>query len=281
MSSNSSNSSVEGGNTSSPSTKQIAPSKRWCFTLNNYDESDIEALSSIVPECCNYGIVGKEIGENGTPHLQGYIEFKVKKRPKSVFESKKFHWEKAKANREKNISYCSKDGDVVLRHPKVKTVKTISPNDFHDWEKDIINSIQDEPDDRTIHWYWSKQGGIGKTSFCKYLVIHEKFIVLGGKASDVRNGVIEYAKANNGETPERIVVNIPRSFSEEYVSYEAFENLKDMLFYSGKYEGGMVCGNCPHLFIFANFYPEMKKLSKDRWCIYNIDTVDSDDASFE
>ena len=54
------------------------------------------------------------------------------------------------------------------------------------------------------------------------------------------------------------------------MSYEAFENLKDMIFYSGKYEGGMICGNCPHLFIFSNFHPDCEKMSVDRWNIKEI-----------
>lgn len=286
MSSNSANSSAEFGETGNTSTvspkKQIAPSKKWCFTLNNYTSVDEEVFSTIVPECCKFAIIGREIGELcGTPHLQGYLEFIVKKRPKSVFSNNRIHWQKAKGSKSDNIKYCSKENDILLCHPKNKLVKTISPDLFYDWQKDIICTLKEEPDDRTIHWYWSNEGGIGKTTFCKYLVVKEECIVLGGKACDVRNGVIEYAKANSGDTPERILINIPRSFASEYVSYEAFENLKDMLFYSGKYEGGMVCGNCPHLFIFANFAPDISKMSADRWKIYNIDSSAIEEFDFD
>lgn len=256
------------GNTS-PLPKQISPAKRWCFTLNNWKEIDYEVISSIVPEICKIAIIGSE--DQGTPHLQGYLEFNTKLRPKSVFKNDRIHWEKAKGTRAQNIDYCSKEGNVLLKLPKERVIKTISKDMFYGWEKRIIKELNEEPDDRTINWYYSYGGGTGKTSFCKYLVVHEGAIVLGGKAADCRNGVIEYAKANNGKTPEKIIINIPRSFSSEYVSYEAFENLKDMLFYSGKYEGGMVCGNCPHLYIFSNFEPELSKMSKDRWKIYDIE----------
>ncbi len=170
---------------------------------------------------------------------------------------------------------------MLLCHPKKRFVNTISPELFYNWQKDIIKIINEDPDDRTVHWYWSSSGCVGKTSFCKYLVVKEDFIVLGGKACDVRNGVCEYAKANDGETPDRIVINIPRSYASEYVSYEAFENLKDMLFYSGKYEGGMICGNPPHLFIFANFKPDLEKMSADRWKIQCIDTSEDEEFDFE
>ena len=68
----------------------------------------------------------------------------------------------------------------------------------------------------------------------------------------MKNGVIQYKINNDDCEPELIVINLPRSFNSEYLSYTGIEEVKDMCFYSGKYEGGQVVGNCPHLIIFAN-----------------------------
>lgn len=269
------NSSEEVGNTittSSPCKKQISPSIRWCFTLNNYTDEHISSIVPIIRTMCKVGIFGKEVGESGTPHLQGYIEFIKKSRPMSVFSIKEIHWEKAKGNKESNILYCSKEDKAPFTHKCriKKEIKIIKDNQLFDWQKDILKYIENEPDNRTVLWYWSYSGNIGKTCFCKYLTINHGALCLHGKGADVRNGVVSYLN-DFGDTPELIVYPIPRCHSKDYVSYEAIENIKDMYFYSGKYEGGMVCGNCPHLIIFANAPPLKKKLSNDRWKIVCID----------
>lgn len=79
----------------------------WCFTLNNYSEVDIQRVQQIE---CKYLVYGKEVGANGTPHLQGYIYFKNQrafKGVKSLFPST-VHLEAAIACAEKNIQYCKK-----------------------------------------------------------------------------------------------------------------------------------------------------------------------------
>ena len=54
------------------------------------------------------------------------------------------------------------------------------------------------------------------------------------------------------------------------MSYSAIESLKDGLLFSGKYEGGVKLFPPPHVVIFANFLPDMTKLSIDRWDIHTL-----------
>jgi hypothetical protein len=248
--------------------KQISPAKKWCFTLNNYTESDVSSIVPQLQQLSKVLIVGREIGaECNTPHLQGYLEFLTKRRPLSLNLTTRIHWEKARGNRQQNVDYCSKDNDVLLSHGLPKPVKTITPD--RDWEVSIITQIKEEPDDRTVHWLWG-EGNIGKTSFCKYLCVHHGAIMLSGRAGDMKNGVIQYLQTN-GECPSLVLINIPKSFNRDSLDYEGIEAVKDMCFYSGKYEGGMVCGNCPHLYVFANEPPNGEKLSADRWDIVELD----------
>jgi len=88
-------------------------SKHWCFTLNNYTEVEHAALLSTPHD---YVVIGKEVGDNGTPHLQGYIIFVNRKRLAGCKKiSPRAHWEiKSKNSTCKEASeYCKKDAQFV------------------------------------------------------------------------------------------------------------------------------------------------------------------------
>lgn len=276
MSSNSSNSSVEGGNTKTPSTKQISPSIRWIMVLNNWTEDELNLISSICSKFCKYAIIEKEVGECGTPHLQGYFEFKTKMRPCSVFNNKRIHFEKAKGTREHNNIYCSKDHNIVVSIGRPKPIKIIET--LYDWQKKIEDLILTEPDDRKIYWFYEKKGGIGKSQFIKYCAVkHKVLFTSGGKYSDIINLVFN----SNMDETNCVMFDIPRA-NEGHISYAALESIKNGMVCNTKYETGVKLFNSPHIICFANFLPETpEKLSADRWIITNlrgtIDDLDSDD----
>jgi len=86
-------------------------SRSFCFTLNNYTDLEYTAVQAIE---CRYLCVGKEVGEAGTPHLQGYIHFE---NPRSFKAVKKLlmraHLEPAKGNPKQASDYCKKDGNYI------------------------------------------------------------------------------------------------------------------------------------------------------------------------
>lgn len=81
-------------------------SRRWCLTLNHYTEAELDKLSSLP---CRYIVYGLETGQEGTPHVQGYIVFKNARRFSTL---KKFlprgHWEIAQGSDAQNVNYCKK-----------------------------------------------------------------------------------------------------------------------------------------------------------------------------
>lgn len=84
--------------------------RAWCFTLNNYSEEEYEKITKL---SCKYLVVGKEVGDSGTPHLQGYVEFD---NPRMLTGVKKIigdrvHLEVRLGTALQASDYCKKDGD--------------------------------------------------------------------------------------------------------------------------------------------------------------------------
>ncbi len=91
--------------------------KRWCVTINNYSDDDIDRIRAYcTEENCQYAVFGKEIGKNGTLHLQGFLHLHKKVRLTTVKKNISIngHYEMAKGSDEQNQEYCKKDGDLLL-----------------------------------------------------------------------------------------------------------------------------------------------------------------------
>lgn len=89
-----------------------ARSRAYVFTINNPDDADADAVDALgVHDQTRYLICGGEVGEGGTPHLQGYVYFKTMK---TLAQCSKLlsraRLEAAKGTPEQNRVYCSKEG---------------------------------------------------------------------------------------------------------------------------------------------------------------------------
>lgn len=89
-------------------------SKYWCFTYNNYSTEDERRITDAIGESCTYGVFGRETGEGGTPHLQGYIELSERKRFGVVKRllGERVHLERRRGKAKQAAEYCKKDGDI-------------------------------------------------------------------------------------------------------------------------------------------------------------------------
>lgn len=84
--------------------------KHWCFTFNNPDiNHDAFAALFTGPSAYDYLIFQSEIGTQGTPHYQGYVELKARTFLKTLKEiHPSIHWEKRLGSREQARDYAQK-----------------------------------------------------------------------------------------------------------------------------------------------------------------------------
>lgn len=257
-----------GGNTKTPPKlekniqKRENSSKNWAFTYNNYPEN---WLALVAPGFEGSAwIAGEEVGENGTLHIQGYVEFPIKVRPigyKGL--PKEIHWEKARGTKAENITYCTKESGG--KHGTIKVPRVVPKVELYGWQLKAKEQIESKPDNRSIFWWWSEMGGMGKSSFVRWAVMEKNALICSGKASDMKYLVVKYHE-KHGDWPEVVIFDVPRS-SMQYLSYTGIEEIKNGVFASTKYECDTVVMPHPHVFVLANFEPDYAKgeMSNDRW----------------
>ena len=271
--------------------KNMPSSKIWTrnFCTAFFDETDIETLLAD-HKSFKYLIVGYEIcPKTKKKHAQTYGEkwsttrwsTLFKKYPKTTFRDKKGHLLSRKGKPSEASNYCKKDGNFVefgklpddpQQGKKVLPTPYCPDITLTTWQDHLCQLLEKKPS-RTIYWYWSVHGSTGKTTFAKYLCAHYSAIITGGKAADIRNCVSSWVTQNNRWVDVPVVINIPKSYNSDFLSYEGFENIKDMCFYSGKYEGGMVVGPPCHLIIFANHPPDETRMTQNRFVVTELENI--------
>lgn len=128
---------------------EITPnSPQWqnvCFTWNNPGEDPIP----FDVEQMHYLVYQLEVGENGTEHYQGYVEFKKRLRihqMKALFGNNTIHFERRRGTAKQASDYCKKNDTRKEGHTFVEfgEMKETNPGSRKDLElfKDAVMSGQ-------------------------------------------------------------------------------------------------------------------------------------------
>ncbi len=255
--------------------------RAWEITWNNYTPEDLAFWRIYVPDKCEQWAWQLEVAPTtGTPHIQAALYFKaartftaIKKDLPKVHMSPAKSWKALSTYCQKvNTRDTSEDGDVNIiqkeekKKPQIIVKDPMEGLNKKQWQLDLDAMFENPPDDRKIFWLYDTNGAVGKTTYAKHIALRHpnRFIYLGGKANDVKSAIATMVE--KGDNPDICIFDYVRS-TEAHISYDAIESVKNGIFFSGKYESNMVLFNTPHVVIFANFKPDMDKLSRDRWVI--------------
>ena len=160
--------------------------KHWVFTLNNYTDDEFESIKSI-REKFSYCICGKEVGETGVPHLQGFVTFFERRSLAAIKKLPGFtrcHLEIRKGTALQASEYCKKEknfwewgslsdrgqrndlqqvSDALLNGASIESVCEHHPVQiikFHRGIQFLYEQIRNKPRDfRTqVIWLWGATG---------------------------------------------------------------------------------------------------------------------------
>lgn len=133
--------------------------------------------------------------------------------------------------------------------------------ELNQWQQQLLHKVATQDTPRTVWWIYDTEGGAGKTRFTKYC----------------RHNFNAFTPQLNHKTAsflydrqELVIIDIPRYTGNELVPYGLIESLKNGYIVSDKYVPIDKEFESPIVIIFSNEYPQIDKLSKDRWRIFNI-----------
>lgn len=266
-----------------PKVKTPKRRRGWVFTLNNPTPDDISFFAAgPFRGSCTHFVAQLEAGVDGTPHIQGFVRFE---HAKAFTVVKKLlraaHIEAALGSCLDNYKYCTKpEGHIngPWSHG-AWPVQRVLPTDLWPWQTAATALIAQEPNDRTIFWFWEAPGGVGKSILQWIWERDYAAVLVGHKAGDVRCA-IKLAWCHDGRR-ERcapphpvIMLNLPRG-TQCPALFEVLEELKDGLFFSGKYKSSMVKLPLCQVAVFANEPPLHSTLSVDKLKVARIDGVEA------
>lgn len=132
------------------------------------------------------------------------------------------------------------------------------------WQTELIKDLEDQ-DDRKVKWIFDEEGGNGKSFLTNYLLDRGAFFCNNGKIADVA-----YAY----EEEDIVIFDLPRTTidteGKDWTPYRLMEMFKDGRLFSAKYQSCVKRFPSCKVVVFANFKPNRKAMSKDRWDVQTL-----------
>jgi len=141
-------------------------SSRYCFTINNPSPDEKDKVAEFLQDNdkVRYGIIGRETGASGTPHLQGFVIFNRQQRFNFAKRNigDRCHLECTRGTSVQARDYCKKDGDFdeYGSFPN-KQGKRNDLEEVFTWASEFERDNERPPTEREIA--------------CEYPTIHTKY----------------------------------------------------------------------------------------------------------
>lgn len=179
-------------------------------------------------------------------------------------------------NKQEALLLAKKPGDVtgILALYANKPVQEKEDNlKLREWQGDLLQDLAEKPDDRKIIWYMDERGGCGKSRFTRWMVKQKLAYCLTNLGGSYHAASTIKSAIDNGWNQKILIVDLSRGYEDKDI-YDPLEAIKNGMITSVKYAGQTVEFEPPHVVVFANFMPNLQKMSMDRWDIRVITKCD-------
>lgn len=242
----------------------MSRSRAWVFTINNWTTEDFDIAKKLPAD---YIIIGRETGESGTPHLQGYAHFSNAKTLTACSKlMPRAHLAVARGSPQQNTTYCSKSdldpwvtGDMPMQGKRndleslkadVDTLPLKQVADLHFAEFlrygtmiKVYKSIQfvDRTTPPRVEWIWGSTG-CGKTRYAASITPLSFYI---------KDGTMWW---DGYEQQQTIIID---DFDGKW-PFRDLLRLLDRYPYQGQFKGGYIKINSPTIVITADAPPSTR-----------------------
>lgn len=169
-------------------------------------------------------------------------------------------------------NFTNINGITAIYNLKSSVPKRFTFEPTAQWQLDLVNMCEEDPDPRTIVWYYDKRGNNGKTAMGKWLHINypNDWLICKDMGTTRDAATIVSNALAKGWTGWGFLLDLPRSAESHTRIYAYLEEIKDGFVTSQKYNGSTHVFDSPHVVVMANWLPQIKCLSHDRWDIRDM-----------
>ena len=182
--------------------------------------------------------------------------------------------------REESLTKSYKEALDLYRkqRPRFTNISAIT---LRTWQEQALQLIA-SPTERKIIWLTGRHGNEGKSWFQCYIEAYYGFHRVA--RVDLRIGhanICQVLKKQSLASIDIFLFNDTRSVAgDKFNFYRILEDIKDGLATASKYNNDNIRFKTPNtLMVFSNIIPNTKKLSRDRWEIYDINADELVDVS--
>lgn len=254
------------------------------WDITSFDTTvGVEAVTKFLNNYCNTWCFQLERTKEGQPHYQMRIRLKNKLRKKKATELihqilPTAHLSPTSSFNMNNCFYVMKedskiDGPWKDTDPKFNEgglyiqKKLRTEPKWYPWQEKVIEMIEKEPDDRTVHVI-IKRGNVGGSTLAKYLHMHGKArrIPCMDNMKELMQCVLgaPAAPAYFVDLPKGIDAYKLRGF------FTGIEEIKNGYAYDPRHKWKENYYEPAHVFVFTNSMPDTSTLVIDRWKLWEI-----------